>query len=279
MHIVVTGGCGFIGSHLVELFAEASYEVTVIDDQRNGKFVTHRPNVHYMFEDVCSAIIPPCDAIVHLANTPRIRMSFDNPAESILNNINPTVVVCEYALRYNCPLYFATSSSNIFSDAYSNPYTFGKAMCEETLNFYQRSFNLQYHLMYFYNVYGPREADYGEHSTVIRAFKNQVERGESLRIFGTGNKTRDFTWVEDVAMGVANLVSAEKKIKEAHFGSNNPYSIQQIADAFDHPIIYEFDRKGEAEHTRCDQPYIKRSQDAIEYIREWKRRYDAKSCS
>ena len=133
--------------------------------------------------------------------------------------------------------------------------------------------------MYFYNVYGPREADYGEHSTVIRAFKNQIEKGESLRIFGSGKKSRDFTHVEDVVMGVANLVVANKKIKEAHFGSNHPYTILEIADAFDHPTIHEFDIKGEPEKTLCDKPYIKRSHDVIEYIRDWKRRFHAESSS
>jgi UDP-glucose 4-epimerase len=280
MHIVVTGGCGFIGSHVVDLLAEQDCSVTVVDDKRNGTYVSDSPNVSYIFDDVCNVTPPPCDGIIHLANTPRVRASFDHPAESILNNINPTVAVCEWATRFKCPLYFAQSSSVEFTDPYSNAYTFGKAMCEEALNFYSLQYSLDFHLMFFYNVYGPREADYGEHSTVIRAFKNQIIKNESLRIFGTGNKSRDFTHIEDVAKGVVNLVVSGKKIREAHFGSNNPYTINQIAEAFDHPSVYEFDRKGEAEHTICETPYIKRSHDVIEYIRDWKGRFqDAKSGS
>jgi len=280
MHIVVTGGCGFIGSHVVDLLAEGDYQITVIDDRRNGKYVSHHSNVNYIFENVCDVTPPPCDAIIHLANTPRVRASFDHPAESILNNVSPTVAVCEWATRFQCPLYFAQSSSVNFSDAYANAYTFGKAMCEEVLHFYNLHYSLDFHLMFFYNVYGPREADYGEHSTVIRAFKNQILKGDSLRVFGTGKKSRDFTHVEDVAMGVCNLVVAGKKMREAHFGSNHPYTINQIAEAFDHPVVYEFDRKGEAEHTICNEPYIKRSHDVIEYIRDWKGRlHNAESSS
>ncbi|MAI37795.1 MAG: NAD-dependent epimerase/dehydratase family protein [Alteromonadaceae bacterium TMED7] len=279
MHIVVTGGCGFIGGHLVDLLAEGDYRITVIDDRRNGRYTSHHSNVSYIFDDVCNVTPPPCDAIIHLANTPRVRASIKDPSGSIRNNINPTISVCDWATRYNCPLYFAQSSSVQFTDVYANPYTFGKAMCEELLFFYQTNYNLKFHLMYFYNVYGPREADYGEHSTVIRAFKNQIEKGESLRIFGSGKKSRDFTHVEDVVMGVANLVVANKKIKEAHFGSNRPYTILEIADAFDHPTIHEFDVKGEPEKTLCDKPYIKRSYDVIEYIRDWKRRFHAESSS
>ena len=272
MHIVVTGGCGFIGGHLVEKLATQGYQVTVVDDQRNGKFVTHQPNVDYIFEDVCNFMPPPCDAIIHLANTPRVRLSFEQPVDAILNNIGPTTHVAEWAATYNCPLYFAQSSSALYSEPYSNPYTFGKAMSEETLHFYQKHWGIEFFMMYFYNVYGPREADYGEHSTVIRAFKNQIEKGESLKVFGTGLKSRDFTHVDDVVTGIVKLLTTPKKRSQVHFGSANPYSILEIAEAFDHPYIHEFDKPGEAAHTMCRDPYIKRTHDVIQYIKEWKRR-------
>ena len=273
MHIIVTGGCGFIGSHLVEALASRDgYYITVIDDRRNGKFVSHQPNIDYIFEDVCNVAAPPCDAIIHLANTPRVRLSFEDPVDAILNNISPTVHVAEWAATYNVPLYFAQSSSALFSEPYSNPYTFGKAMSEEALHFYQKHWGIKFHMLYFYNVYGPREADYGEHSTVIRAFKNQIEKGESLKVFGTGLKSRDFTHVDDVVSGIIRLLTAPKKPKQAHFGSSCPYNILEIAEAFDHPYIHEFDKPGEAAHTICKNPYIKRTHDVIQYIKEWKRR-------
>lgn len=280
MHIVVTGGCGFIGGHLVEKLATQGYQVTVVDDQRNGKFVTHQSNVDYIFEDVCKFMPPPCDAIIHLANTPRVRLSFQQPVDAILNNIGPTTHVAEWAATYDCPLYFAQSSSALYSEPNSNPYTFGKAMSEETLHFYQKHWGIKFHMMYFYNVYGPREADYGEHSTVIRSFKNQVLKGESLKVYGTGLKSRDFTHVDDVTSGIMKLLTSPKKNTQAHFGSSHPYSINEIATAFDHPIIYEFDKPGEAAHTVCKDPYIKRTHDVIQYIKEWKgRNHNAKSSS
>jgi UDP-glucose 4-epimerase len=280
MHIVVTGGCGFIGGHLVEKLAMQGYQVTVVDDKRNGKFVTHQPNVDYIFEDVCNYMPPPCDAIIHLANTPRVRLSFEQPVDAILNNIGPTTHVAEWAATYNCPLYFAQSSSALYSEPHSNPYTFGKAMSEELLHFYKKHWGMRFHLLYFYNVYGPREADYGEHSTVVRAFKNQIEKGESLKVFGSGLKSRDFTHVEDVTTGIMKLLSSPKKPTQVHFGSSFPYSVLEIAEAFDHPYIYEFDKPGEAAHTVCKNPYIKRTHDVIQYIKEWKRRnHNAKSGS
>ena len=281
MNIVITGGCGFIGGHLVEALASRDgYHITVVDDQRNGKFVSHRSNIDYIFEDVCNFMPPPCDAIIHLANTPRVRLSFQQPVDAILNNIGPTTHVAEWAATYDCPLYFAQSSSALYSEPNSNPYTFGKAMSEETLNFYKKHWGIDFHMMYFYNVYGPREADYGEHSTVVRAFKNQIEKGESLKVFGTGLKSRDFTHVEDVTTGIMKLLSSPKKPTQVHFGSSFPYSVLEIAEAFDHPYIYEFDKPGEAAHTVCKNPYIKRTHDVIQYIKEWKRRnHNAKSGS
>jgi len=272
MHIIVTGGCGFIGGHLVEKLATQGYQVTVVDDQRNGKFITHQSNVDYIFKDVCNFMPPTCDAIIHLANTPRVRLSFEQPVDAIINNIAPTTHVAEWAATYNCPLYFAQSSSALYSEPYSNPYTFGKAMSEEILYFYKKHWGIKFHLMYFYNVYGPREADYGEHSTVIRAFKNQVLKNESLKVFGTGLKSRDFTHVEDVTTGVMKLLTSPKKPAQAHFGSSCPYNILEIAKAFDHPFIHEFDKPGETAHTICKNPYIKRTHDVIQYIKEWKRR-------
>lgn len=276
MHIVVTGGCGFIGGHLVDKLVDHGYQVTVVDDQRNGNYMSMKGLdlgvVDYIQEEVANFMPPPCDAIIHLANTPRVRLSFEQPVDAILNNIGPTVHVCDWAATYDVPLYFAQSSSAIYSEPHSNPYTFGKAMCEETLEFYKKHWGLKFHLMYFYNVYGPREADYGEHSTVVRAFKNQIKKGESLKVYGTGLKSRDFTHVDDVVSGIIKLLTAPKKPKQVHFGSSCPYTINEVAAAFDHPIVHEFDKPGEAAHTVCKNPYVKRTKDVISYIKEWKRR-------
>ena len=277
MNILVTGGCGFIGSHLVESLALLGQKVLVIDDLRNGKWmVKGDDNIKYITEDVChfwpSGL--KIDAIIHLANTPRIRYAMSHPAETITNNINPTIQVAEWARYLNCPLFFATSSSTIYSDRQSNPYTFGKSVAEEVLQMYENLYGVKYNLMYFYNVYGPREADYGQHSTVVRCFKNAVEKDEPLRIFGSGKKTRDFTYVTDVVDGIIKLLRDRRRPKAVHLGSGSPVSIQEIADAFNHPVIHEFDRPGEAQDTKCKVPYIRCTGDVIAYIKYWKQSFD-----
>ena len=136
--------------------------------------------------------------------------------------------------------------------------------------------------MYFYNVYGPGEADYGEYSTVVRKFKQDYLKGEPLTIYGTGKKERDFTHVHDVVQGMLQLMADPEIPGVAHFGKADPKTISSIAEAFDHPVVHTFDRKGEAKRTCCMTPYIECHNDVHDYIKQWvkeNKRNDGKSSS
>lgn len=274
LHFIVTGGCGFIGGHLVrKLVEEFEVSITVVDDQRQGKYIVNHPDVTYVLKNVCDYWpARHYDGIIHLANTPRIRMSLEEPKESIENNLMPTLQVMEWARALSTPVYFACSSSTKFSGEFNNPYTFGKRVCEGLLHLYGIHYGVKYYYMFFYNVYGPGEADYGEHSTVIRAFKKKFLAGEPLRIYGTGRKTRDFTHVDDVTSGIIKLLQEKKKPGVIHLGAGYPYSINDIAEAFDHPAINEFDKPGESQHTQCDNPYVLAKHNVIDYIKDWVKR-------
>ena len=273
-NIIVTGGCGFIGSHLVENLIDQGFFVTVVDDNRSGNYYIENENVEYHKIDVFNfdpfhASIEPPACIFHLANSPRIRRALEYPTETITNNINTTCKVMDWARIFNCKLFFATSSSTQYAESHENPYTFSKIMCETTLNLYRKLYSLDYVLMYFYNVYGPREADYGEHSTVIRKFKMDYLQGNPLKIYGTGRKERDFTHVHDVVQGMLQLMIDPSLPSVAHFGKGDPKTISSIADSFGHPVVHTFDRKGEAQRTCCTSPYIECPNDVHEYIKQW----------
>ena len=230
-NFIVTGGCGFIGSHLVEALVLHGQNVLVIDDMRKGDYKIDYKNVEYLHQDVATAIpIGKYDAVFHLAATPRIRYSQTDPFGTITNNINSTMVVAEYARREGIPLFFAASSSTQFVHHQSNPYTFSKTVSEEILQLYHEQ--------------------YGR------------------------NKTRDFTHIHDVVDGMIKLLTTKNKPREVHFGSGNPHSILEIANAFNHSKIHEFDKPGEAEATECLRPYIESQYDVIRYIENWKNDFD-----
>lgn len=270
--IVVTGGCGFIGSHLVDRLSDIGFHVYVVDDMRQGKYVIDRPNVEYFFEDVSTCkltekITRPL-AIMHLANSPRVRRSLEEPRDTIDNNITTTTAVADWARHWQTFLFFATSSSTQYKDSV-NPYTWSKAACEGILELYKELYDLKYMKMFFYNVYGPREADYGPYSTVIRKFKKDYLKGNPLTIFGNGSKERDFTHVDDVVQGILQLLVDPNHHEEVHFGKGDPKTILSIAQAFNTSIVHSFDKPGEAQTTICKKPYIECPNDVFSYIDNW----------
>ena len=270
-NFIVTGGCGFIGSHLTEALILHEQNVLVIDDMSKGKYKIHHKNVTYLHQYVAD-VFPTgqFDAIFHLAATPRVRMSQDQPYNTIKNNIDTTLTVCEWARQLRIPIFFAASSSTQFSSNKSNPYTFSKSMSEDILELYSRLYRVHYHMLYFYNVYGPRESVYGEYSTVVRAFKKCVENDVPLREFGSGKKERDFTHIYDVIDGILKLLSEKKKPQHIHLGRGKPTSVLDVAKAFGHPMVHEFDKPGEADITCCENPFYDCEYDVVRYIKEWK---------
>tara|TARA_B100000085_G_scaffold284751_1_gene318673 strand:- start:3845 stop:4747 length:903 start_codon:yes stop_codon:yes gene_type:complete len=270
-NFIVTGGCGFIGSHLVEALVLHGQNVLVVDDCSKGHHKIEHKSVKYLHQEV-QRVLPTgtFDAIFHLAATPRIRLSQKDPFNSITNNISSTTAVCEWARRMKIPLFFAASSSTQFLDKMQNPYTFSKSVGEDVLELYRELYGINYHMLHFYNVYGPREADYGEYSTAVRAFKKCVESGEPIRVFGSGKKERDFTHVYDVIDGIMQLMTEKSKPQHVHLGAGNPKTVLEVAKAFDHPIVHEFDKRGEAEKTFCEKPFYKCEYDVVKYCKDWK---------
>ena len=280
--ILVTGGCGFIGSHFVEQLHQQHPEffIVVVDDLRTkGQYVVRSKGVRYYFksiqnEDLIKELTYQYQFryIFHLANTPRVRRAIEFPREAIDNNVTSTTAVCDIALQHGATLFFAQSSSVQYKEAITNAYTLSKVFADGVLKMYGTEYGLHTINMYFYSVYGPREADYGPYSTVVRRFKQKVQANESLEIFGNGKKQRDFTYVGDVVNNMIMLINDKDlyKYNAAHFGRGSPKSIQQIADAFRHETVYRFDLPGEAQITFCKQPYGEYKTEVLDYIKQWR---------
>lgn len=287
-NVLVTGGCGFIGSHLVDAIVNnyPNAKIVVVDDLRTpGKHINESKNVSYVFESIQDPELVKglkenysFDHIFHLANTPRVRRAIEFPAETIDNNVTSTTAVCEIGLQHGSHLFFAQSSSIQYDDTSSNAYSLSKRFCDEILTLYMTEYGLHSTNMFFYSVYGPREADYGPYSTVVRRFKQKFLAKEPLEIFGDGTKRRDFTDVRDVVSNML-LMLDDKRVKngeiyDVHFGAGKPVSIRAIAEAFDASYVHRFNIPGEALETRSIMPYGEYNGDVEAYIRSWRQQFD-----
>jgi len=282
-NVLITGGCGFIGSHLVDEIKtqHPHVQVTVVDDLRTpGKY--QRDDVNYIIKSIQDPqtvmdlkMHYSFDTIFHLANTPRVRRAIEFPAETIDNNVTSTTAVCEIALEHGSHVFFSQSSSVQYDETQLNPYTLSKKFADQILMMYGMEYGVQVTNMYYYSVYGPREADYGPYSTVIRRFKQRLQNNEPLEIFGNGSKKRDFTFVKDVVRNMMRMIEDEDimsgKVMDVHFGRGKPVSIMDIAKAFDHPIIHKFDLPGEAQVTHCLTPYGDYECEVLDYITVWRK--------
>jgi len=280
MKILVTGGLGFIGSHFVDELLEFNHEVHVVDnlstgliENRNDRAVTFIMDV----ADFCHKFNYKYDKIFHLANCARIVRSFEYTEETLLNNYDSTVALCEYIRRTGSGhLFFASSSTTEFTDHFNNPYTFSKYMCDHLLDFYKVRFNIPSSLVKFYNVYGSmREKDLGEHTTVIRKFKQKVLENKPLTIVGDGSRRRDFTSIYDTVNALVLLNEYNETYESTyHLGCGVNYSILELAKAFNHPYEFVEDRKYELQNTICTKknvPKWKPFDDVIEHIKQWRK--------
>ena len=289
-NVLVTGGCGFIGGHLVDKLVETypSVKIVVVDDLRTpGQHINPSPNVTYCFESIQDPEMVEglktkysFDNIFHLANTPRVRRAIEFPAETLDNNVTSTTAVCEIGLAHSSHVYFAQSSSVQYEEqgTLTNAYTLSKSFCDQILELYMYQYGLQVTQMYYYSVYGPREADYGPYSTVVRRFKQKIEKKEPMEIFGNGSKERDFTYVGDVVTNMMQMLDDPKvsdcTVKECHFGAGKPVSIRELAEAFDYSYVHRFDIPGEAQTTKSMKPYGEYRGDVLEYIKQWRSNID-----
>jgi UDP-glucose 4-epimerase len=190
-------------------------------------------------------------------------------------NATATFNIAMYCAKNNIPLQFAGSSSH-HSGKFKNPYTFSKDVSEEIVQLCQDIYGLKASVTRFYNVYGPHHLKEGGYCTVIGKWEKAIEDGRPITIYGTGEKRRDFTHIDDI---VEALLLIERNEAWGHIfelGTGTNYSINEVAEMFEYgTIIYENDKPGEAEITICDYSAAKNIlgwkavKTLPEYIEEW----------
>ena len=252
MKCLVTGGAGFIGSHLVDrLVEDEDKQVRVYDNYSTGKKENHNEKAEYVQGDVANMWIDKYDVIFHLAGEARIQPSFENPFLTHYSNVTGTARVLEIARKNGGRVIYAGSSS-VYHDIFANPYSFTKMMAENYCTLYNKVYDIPVAIARFFNVYGPRQMEEGAYATVVGVFERQKREGKNLTVTGDGEKRRDFTHVDDIVRGLIAMSEKDWNAEVFNLGTGTNYSINEVAEMFGQPIEYIPERPGEAHTTLAD---------------------------
>jgi UDP-glucose 4-epimerase len=216
MRAIVTGGAGFIGSHVAEALLARGDEVHVLDDLSNGKRANvpagaelHEADIRSP-DDVFDAVKP--DAVLHLAAQADVRVSVERPDHDADVNVLGTVRILEAARRHGAKIVFSSTGGAIYGECDRPatedaprlplaPYGTSKLAGEEYLATWNRLYGTRHVSLRFGNVYGPRQEAHGE-AGVVAIFMGLLQSGGTPKIFGDGTQTRDYVYVGDVARAV-----------------------------------------------------------------------------
>ena len=230
---LVTGGCGFIGSNIVDRLISDGHEVIVLDNKSadNAKFFVNE-KAQYACQDISNyqltnTFYAGVDYVFHLAAESRIGPSIDNPLDTVQKNCLGTATVLQCARKWGVKkvMYSSTSSGygnnphpNVETqpDDCLNPYSVTKIAGEKLCKMYTDLFGMKTVTFRYFNVYGDRAPRTGQYSPVIGIFFRQRDAGEDLTIVGDGEQRRDFVHVSDVVS--ANLAAAFNDVDDVHYG-------------------------------------------------------------
>ena len=247
--VLVTGGCGFIGSHIVDRLTTSGHDVVVIDDlsaPQNDEFYFNESAAYHcldLVKDDCRDSFEDVAAVFHVAARSRIQPTIDSPASCFEVNVLGTQRVLDWSKDAGIEKIIYSSTSSLYGREnqipYSpnmpadclNPYSLSKWMGELMCQLYTQLYDIDTVILRYFNVYGPREPLKGCYAPVVGLLKRQFAKGEPMTIVGDGEQRRDFTYIDDVV--AANILALKKDTpghKVYNIGTGKNYSINQIAE-------------------------------------------------
>ena len=279
MKILVTGGAGFIGSHLVDQLIKEDHKVVVIDNLSTGKKENLNPKAKFYKIDICDEKISQIfkkekpEAVFHYAAQINVRKSVENPIEDAKVNILGTLNILESCKKYGIKKFTFASTVGVYGNTEDlpvsenhplnpiSPYTVSKLAIENYLNYYKREFGFV--LLRFANVYGPRQITTGE-GGVVAIFIDNLLNQKIPTIYGDGNQTRDFVYIEDVVE--ANILTLNNSKRECFYNIgtgiettiNNLFRLISQKTKTDIAPVYESPREEDIYKSCVDYSKIKK---------------------
>lgn len=255
MRALITGGCGFIGSYLAEALLARGDAVTVVDDLSTGRFeniqpLVGRPGFSFAIETIANETVmdrlaSECDIIYHLAAAVGVELVVRDPVHVLETNVQGTEVIFRVGARYRKKVVLA-STSEVYGKGTKVPfsedddrtlgpttrsrwsYACSKALDEFMALAYHKQLALPVVITRFFNTVGPRQS--GRYGMVIPRFVRQALSGEPLTIYGDGQQSRCFAYVEDVVRGVVALADCPEAVGQVYnLGSTEEVTIEQLA--------------------------------------------------
>ena len=254
--LIVTGGAGFVGSNLISLLLnKTQYKIISIDNYSTGLKKNHILNkrVNYIKSDTknisknLNKYKKNIHSLFHFGEFARIYQSFLNMDECINSNSIGSHAVFNFCFKNKIKLIYSATSASIGNkgqDKNLSPYAFTKSKNLEMLENLKKWFNFKYEVIYFYNVYGPKQISSGDMATVIGIFENQYKKKLPLTVVRPGSQSRRFTHVQDT-VGACYYAWKQNKCRQYSISNKQSHSIIEVAKMFNTKINYLPARPGE----------------------------------
>jgi len=279
---LVTGGAGFIGSHVVGKLLQGNNEVVVIDNESaesNDAFNWYENDAENHIVDIrdfdaCRPLFNGVEYVFHLAARSRIQLAMQNPMECLETNYIGTYNMLECAKQVGARRFINSSTSSSYGIHNEIPlhesmqtdclnhYSASKVGAETLCQMYNNLYGLRTITLRYFNVYGPRQPLKGQYAPVIGLFEEQAKRGEPLTIVGDGEQRRDFTHVYDVAQANINAMLTNYSGITINIGTGKNHSVNEIAAFISDNTVNIPERPGEARETLAD---IKRANNLLDW--------------
>lgn len=270
-NVLITGGAGFIGSHIVDLLIQNDYSVFVVDNLSSGSESNLNSAVKFYNLDINSEKLEDVfaqnkiDYVFHLAAQPSVSSSIKNPTQDATENILGSINVLKFAKKYGVKKFVTASTAAVYGipkylpvdEAHSMECLSFYGISKLTMEKYIQLFGVDYIIFRLANVYGSRQNAHGE-AGVVAIFADKMKNNENIIIDGDGEQTRDFVYVGDIANVFLNAIESEVKNEIINISTNTSISINKLFEVmstkynYNKKPQYGDERQGDIKHSVLD---------------------------